>query len=84
MSRFYGHFAAAYGTIWFVMMLAAVFSQSHVNAGAFGFCGFPIIALIYAFLRSNEETSETLELIRLRDRVRDLESQLLNKRIDYP
>jgi hypothetical protein len=49
MSRFYGHFAAAYGTLWFILMLAVVFSQSHINAGEFG---------------SDAENSEALELAR--------------------
>ena len=39
MKQFYGHFAAAYGTIWFALMAVAVVSQSHVNAGAFGLYG---------------------------------------------
>ncbi|MEM9345149.1 MAG: hypothetical protein AAGB26_00900 [Planctomycetota bacterium] len=50
--RFYGHFAAAYGTLWLVMLLVAFMSQSHIDAGLFGLLGFPIIALIYAIARS--------------------------------
>ena len=48
---FYTDFAAGYGTLWLIMLVCAVVTQSHVNAGAFGMFGFPIIALIYAFLR---------------------------------
>lgn len=51
MRRFYGHFAAAYGTFWLIMMLLAVVTQSHIDAGLFGFIGFPIISLIYAVIR---------------------------------
>ena len=49
--RFYGHFAAAYGTLWLIMLFAAVVSQSHLDAGLFGLIGFPFIALVYAIVR---------------------------------
>jgi hypothetical protein len=52
MARFYGHFAAAFGTFWFCLFVAAVVTQSHVNAGTFGMCGFPVLALVYAALRA--------------------------------
>jgi hypothetical protein len=51
MLKFYGHFAAAYGTIWFFLMLFAVLTQSRIDALLFGLIGFPIIALIYACIR---------------------------------
>ena len=51
MLVFYGRFAAAYGTCWFVLMLIAMLTQSNVNAGAFGFIGFPMIGIFYAVLR---------------------------------
>ena len=49
--RFYEHFAVAYGTIWLILMLLAVCTASHINAGPYGLFGFPILALIYAFVR---------------------------------
>lgn len=49
--RFYEHFAVGYGTIWLVLMLLAVCTGTHINTGIFGLVGFPILALIYAFLR---------------------------------
>lgn len=49
--RFYEHFAVAYGTIWLVLMLLAVCTETHINTGIFGLIGFPILALIYAFIR---------------------------------
>lgn len=49
--RFYGHFAAAYGTLWLVMLFIAFVTQSHIDTGLFGLVGFPIIALIYATAR---------------------------------
>jgi hypothetical protein len=76
MARFYGHFAAAYGTIWFCLMLAAVLTHSHINAGPFGLWGFPVIALIYALLRSSVPDSQQAEIEALRERVRWLESRL--------
>ena len=51
MGRFYGHFAAAYGTMWLIMLLLALVTQSHIETGLFGLVGFPIIALIYAAVR---------------------------------
>jgi len=48
---FYGRFAAAYGTCWFVLMLAAVVTQSHIDTGALGFLGFPLIGIFYAIIR---------------------------------
>jgi len=73
MLRFYGHFAAAYGTFWFVMMLLAMVSGSHINAGAIGFFGFPAIALVYAAIRSRADAAETA---RLKARIRALETAL--------
>jgi hypothetical protein len=75
MFRFYGYFAAAYGTIWFCLMLAAVVTQSHINAGAFGLYGFPVIALIYAIIRSLAASGQASELDFLRERVRRLETE---------
>jgi hypothetical protein len=79
MFRFYGYFAAAYGTIWFCLMLAAVVSQSHINAGAFGLYGFPVIALIYAIIRSFAASDHASELELLRGRVRRLEAELSDR-----
>ena len=49
--RFYEHFACAYGTIWLVMLVVALLTQSNIDTGAFGMFGFPVIALIYALFR---------------------------------
>jgi hypothetical protein len=76
MVRFYGHFAAAYGTMWLCLMLAAVVTQSHINAGAFGLYGFPVIALLYAIVRSfgsGGPSASAMEL--LQERVRSLEAE---------
>jgi len=49
--NFYGRFAAAYGTCWLLMVVLAVVTQSHIDAGVFGLVGFPLIALFYAVIR---------------------------------
>jgi hypothetical protein len=50
--KFYGRFAAAYGTLWLAMLLAAWVTQSSINAGIYGRFGFPALALFYAFVRA--------------------------------
>jgi hypothetical protein len=59
MGRFYEHFAAAYGTMWLVVVLLAVITQSHIETGLFGLIGFPIIALIYAAVRTTNRAVTT-------------------------
>src|ERR1700730_7201124 len=49
--KFYGHFAAAYGTIWLLLLGLSLITRSHIDAGAFGLCGFPVIALVYVLIR---------------------------------
>jgi len=75
-ARFYGHFAAAYGTFWLILLLVAVVSQSHVDAGGFGMFGFPLIALVYAVIRTTTTARETDEVQQLRERVARLEGAL--------
>lgn len=58
MLKFYGHFAAAYGTIWLVLFSVALLTQSHIDAGMFGMCGFPVIAGMYAAVRVFLDNSE--------------------------
>jgi hypothetical protein len=50
-TRFYGHFAAAYGSCWLLLFLVAFVTQSNINLGELGFFGFPAISLGYAYLR---------------------------------
>jgi hypothetical protein len=71
--RFYGHFAAAYGTCWLAMLVAALVLGSNVNAGAVGFFGFPAVSFIYAVGRRRRDASETEVL---KTRIRVLEGQL--------
>lgn len=51
MRRFYGHFAAAYGTCWLVLLATAFSTQSHIDTGLFGLIGFPVIGVVYAVIR---------------------------------
>jgi hypothetical protein len=73
--KFYGHFATAYGTIWLLLIGLSLITQSHINAGAFGLFGFPIIALVYALIRIGTDQSPT-EVRWLRQRVAELEQEL--------
>ena len=78
MGRFYLHFAAAYGTIWLAMLLAAVFSQSHINAGEFGLYGFPIIALVYGLMVVSINPDPNIENTELRRQNAELKFRLQN------
>ena len=70
--KFYGHFAACYGTFWALIMTAAIIGQTHINAGEFGLWGFPILALIYAYYKTNNEDTEAL----LQKRIYELEQTI--------
>lgn len=77
MARFYGHFAAAYGTMWFVLFAVALITQSHINLGEFGMFGFPIISLLYAAFRTtSSKTTSPNEVAELRERIAHLEGRL--------
>jgi hypothetical protein len=78
--KFYGHFAAAYGTIWLLLLGLSLITQSHIDAGPFGLCGFPIIALIYALIRIGTDQSPN-EVRWLRQRVAELEQDLARRSI---
>ena len=73
--RFYEHFACAYGTIWLLLMLVALITQSHIDAGLFGLIGFPIMALIYAFIRKAGSQKNGDELAELKRRLAELETR---------
>ena len=49
--RFYGHFAAAYGTCWLLLFLVAIITQSSIHMGELGMFGLPVASAIYAYLR---------------------------------
>ena len=75
MIRFYGHFAAAYGTFWLVVLLAFILTQKSVDTGPFGVWGFPVIAFIYALIRVGGENDPWDEIDRLREHIRVLEEE---------
>ena len=79
MMCFYGHLAAAYGTMWFYLFVDAIVTQKSINAGPFGAWGFLVIAFCYALIRSSGAHSQAEELKSLRERVRRLEDQLANR-----
>ena len=53
--KFYGHFAAAYGSLWIFFFLLAFITQSHIHLGACGFFGFPLVSAVYAHLRMKDD-----------------------------
>lgn len=82
MLRFYGYFAAAYGTFWFCLMVLAVVKQAHINAGGFGFFGFPILAFLYALLRISAAPPSDSDVEFLKERIRWLEAELVRRGTD--
>ena len=76
MARFYGYFAAAYGTFWLCLFVAAIVTQKRIDAGPFGFFGFPIIAFFYALFRTLLAREVSAEIRSLREHVRWLQRQL--------
>ena len=61
-TSFYTYFSSAYGTLWFAMFVFSFLNQSRVQTGEFGYYGFPIIALIYAFYRRDSDTTKLREV----------------------
>lgn len=51
LRTFYLYFAAAYGTLFLVVLVVATVTSSHLETGLVGFVGFPVIAAIYAGLK---------------------------------
>jgi hypothetical protein len=49
--KFYGHFAAAYGSCWLLLLLCAFVTQSRIDLGGLGFFGLPAVSTAYAYLR---------------------------------
>jgi hypothetical protein len=70
-------FRGCYGTIWLLVLGLSVITQSHINAGAFGLFGFPIIALVYAGIRIGADPPS--EVPWLRRRVAELEQEIARR-----
>ena len=60
-------------------MTAALITRSHINAGAFGLFGFPILSALYAYFRVSNEPHRTHQDA-LRQRVAQLEQELRHAR----
>lgn len=69
MLRFYGYFASAYGTFWFVGFLVSLGTQNSVQMGQFGYCGFPVIAFIYALIRVTTSENQSVTIAQLQYRI---------------
>ena len=61
--KFYGHFAAAYGSCWLLLFLCAIVTQSRINLGESGIYGLPAISAVYAYFRykSNPRLERAIE-----------------------
>jgi hypothetical protein len=60
-TSFFTYFTSGYGMLWFLLFAVSFLTQSHINTGPFGFYGFPIIALIYAFYRRASDADKLSE-----------------------
>src|SRR5262245_59415840 len=81
-TKSYGHFAAAYGTCWLILLAAALVSQTHIDTGLFGLLGFPVVGCVYALYRRSSGDSQGSELQELKVRVKLLESRLTSLQRD--
>jgi hypothetical protein len=85
MLRFYYHFAAMFGTIWFLMTFIAVVGQTSVNAGSFGLYGFPLISLLFALFMTYVEKNKSQVSTRepsLEKKLADVEEKLRQIKMD--
>lgn len=80
--RFYEHFACGYGTIWLLLLTFSLLIQEHINTGPFGLFGFPVIALVYAFIRRANQGKIVDEREALRSEIDKLWTALQDK--DHP
>jgi hypothetical protein len=62
-TSFYTYLSSGYGTLWFVLFAFSFVTQSHVSAGKFGYYGFPVIALIYAFYRRAADREKMRKIV---------------------
>jgi hypothetical protein len=83
MSHFFGYFTSAYGTFWLMGHVSLALTHSTVNMGEFGYCGFPIIALIYALIRVFFSENQTKTIIQLRHHINYLADKLRESEEKY-
>ena len=72
MGKWWGHFAAAYGTFWAALLSLALLTQSHINTGEFGLYVVPVLCAVYATWRKSQPD----ESLRLRAEVAALGARL--------
>ena len=64
MRKFYYDFAAAYGTLWLLMFIIVILTQSSVKLGGFGMIGFPLISFTWAIImRSSGKATMKNEIL---------------------
>jgi hypothetical protein len=76
MRRFYGDFAACYGTCWLILFGLALVTSSRIDAGVFGALGFPALALLYALFAASVRAAPADEAAFLRHEVESLRREL--------
>jgi hypothetical protein len=74
--QYYLHFAAAYGTFWLALIFIALVTQSHINAGEFGFYIVPILCLIYATVVVKPKPPVPPQPEDLNKKIADLEAKI--------
>jgi hypothetical protein len=79
---FYGYFAMAFGTCWFVLLSLAVILQTHIDAGYFGLIGFPVISIIYASIMRRRKTDLEYEYEQLQRDNHSLRAELPRSKAD--
>jgi hypothetical protein len=72
MGKWWGHFAAAYGTFWAALLSLALLTQSHINTAEFGLYVVPVLCAVYATWRKSQPD----ESLRLRAEVAALSARL--------
>jgi hypothetical protein len=59
--RFYGRFAAAWGTVWLVLFAIAFLSRSHINLGEGGMILCLLGSLVYAAVRAISDRTSSIQ-----------------------
>lgn len=54
-ASFWTYFTSSYGICWLIIFVVALVGQTNIQTGEFGLFGFPIIALVYAFIRRSND-----------------------------
>ncbi len=86
--KFYGHFAAAYGTIWLLLTVLGFITERRIDVGYLGsLLIFPVIAGFYAstrlmfMLEQSHKKQSTDEVKLLSQRLAELEHEIARRSI---